>query len=323
MRFRLPLVMLTVFIGVSGSAASAQEFPIRPIRLIVPFGAGTSTDITSRIIGQGLSQQLKQPVVIENKPGAGGNIGTEAVAKAKPDGYTITMGTVGTLSINTSLYRKISFDPLRDFVPLSFMGFTPTLLVAKPDAPFSSAAELAAYAKKNPGKLTFSSAGNGTTVHLAGELLKTMSGASIVHAPFKEGAQALTAVIAGEVDFMFYHPAAVMSYVTSGRLKAVAASGARRAAAAPNVPTVAESGFPGFDLIAWYMLAAPAGTPAAVTSKLIDASERTLKNPEILQKLDSLGIEQSAIPAEKLRDFLENEIAKWAKVIQASGARID
>ena len=323
MRFRLSLVMLTVLIGVSGSLASAQEYPLRPIRLIVPFGAGTSTDITSRIIGQGLSQQLKQPVVIENKPGAGGNIGTEAVAKAKPDGYTITMGTVGTLSINTSLYRNLSFDPLRDFIPLSFMGFTPTLLVAKPDAPFASAAELVAYAKKNPGKLTFSSAGNGTTGHLAGELLKTMSGASIVHAPFKEGAQALTAVISGEVDFMFYHPAAVMSYVTSGRLKAIAASGSRRAAAAPNVPTVAESGFPGFDLIAWYMLAAPAGTPAEVTSKLIDASERTLKNPEILQKLNSLGVEQSAIPADRLRGFLEKEIAKWAKVIQASGARID
>jgi tripartite-type tricarboxylate transporter receptor subunit TctC len=323
MRFCLPIVMLTVLIGVSGPPAGAQEYPVRPIRLIVPFGAGTSTDITSRIIGQGLSQQLKQPVVIENKPGAGGNIGTEAVAKAKPDGYTLTMGTVGTLSINTSLYRKISFDPLRDFVPLSFMGFTPTLLVAKPDTPFANVADLIAYAKKNPNKLTFSSAGNGTTGHLAGELLKTLSGTSIVHVPFKEGSQALTAVISGEVDFMFYHPAAVMSYVTSGRLKALAASGERRAAAAPNVPTVAESGFPGFNLIAWYMLAAPAAIPPTVVGKLVEASERTLKNPDILQKLDALGVEQSAIPAADLRVFLTKEITKWAKVIQASGAHID
>lgn len=323
MRLRLSLAALTLLIGVSAAPAGAEEYPVRPIRLIVPFGAGTSTDISSRVFGQGLSQQLKQPVVIENKPGAGGNIGTEAVAKAKPDGYTLTSGTVGTLSINVSLYRNISFDPLRDFIPLSFIGFTPTLLVVRPDSPFTSVTDIVAYAKKNPNRLNFSSTGNGTSGHLAGELLKTMSGTSMIHVPFKEGAQAMTSVISGEVNFMFNHPQAVLPQISAGRLKALACSGEKRSAVAPTVPTVAESGFPGFNLMGWRMLAAPVGTPPAVIGKLIEASERTLKNPEVLQKLEALGLEQSDMKAADLPGFLRKEIATWAKVIKASGAQVD
>jgi tripartite-type tricarboxylate transporter receptor subunit TctC len=312
-----------VLIGVSWSMAVAEEYPVRPIRLIVPFGAGTSTDITTRIFAQGLSQELKQTLVIENKPGAGGNIGTDMVAKAKPDGYTLSSGTVGTLSINVSLFRNISFDPLRDFVPIAFIGFTPTLLVVKSDSPFKSLADLLAYAKKNPGKLTFSSTGNGTSGHLAGELLKTMSGTSMVHVPFKEGAQAMTSVISGEVDFMFNHPQAILPHLSSGRVNALACSGEKRSVAVPNIPTVAELGFPGFNLMGWRMLAAPAATPQMVISRLIEASERTLKNTDIIQKLLAVGLEQSDMKASDLPVFLKKEVAKWAQVIKASGAQVD
>ena len=304
-------------------AAQTVSWPARPIRMVVPFGPGTTTDITARIFAQSLGQQLKQAIVVENKPGAGGNIGTELVARAAPDGYMLSFGTVGTLAINAALYRKIAFDPQRDFVPLALAGATPTLLVVRADAPYANAAELVAYARQNPGKLSFASAGNGTSGHLAGELLKTLSGTQMTHVPYKEGTQALTAVISGQTDFMFYHPAAVMPHIGAARLKALAASSARRAAAAPNVPTLAEAGFAGFDLVAWFMLAAPANTPVPILRQLAEASERVLKTPEVVRQLEAQGIEQLPMPSAELPGFLARENAKWAGIVRASGAQVD
>jgi tripartite-type tricarboxylate transporter receptor subunit TctC len=323
MQLRVFLALTAGLIGALSPLANAQDYPSRPIRMVVPFGPGTSTDITGRIFAQGLSQQLKQTIVVENKPGAGGNIGTELVAKAAPNGYTLSFGTVGTLAINASLYRKLAFDPARDFVPLALAGATPTLLVVRADAPYASVAELVAHAKQHPDKVSFASAGNGTSGHLAGELLKVMSGAQMTHIPYKEGTQALTAVYSGQVDFMFYHPAAVMPHITGGRLKALAASSARRAAAAPNVPTLVESGYPGFDLVAWFMLAGPAGMPAPITKQLLEASERVLRSPEVLRQLEAQGIEQLPITSAELPGFLAGENAKWARIVRASGAQVD
>ena len=322
MQFRFLLALL-LMISVPVSAAIADEYPSGPIRVVVPFGAGTSTDITSRAFIKGLAEQLKQAMVIDNRPGAGGNIGTDIVAKAKPDGYTLCSGTVGTFAINVSLYRKIPFDPLRDFIPISLYGLTPTLLVVKPDSPFKNVMDIVTYAKKNPGKLTFASAGNGTTGHLGGELLKTLSGTSMVHVPYKQGTQAMTEIMSGQVDFLFYHPSAVMPHVSSGRMKAIACSSDKRSISAPNVPTVAESGFPDFNLTGWRMIAAPAATPREVVDKLVKASELTLKNPEVVQRLHGLGLEQAEIKATDLPGFLAKEVATWSKVIKASGAHVE
>jgi tripartite-type tricarboxylate transporter receptor subunit TctC len=323
MQLRVLLALAAGLAGAISPLAGAQDYPSRPIRMIVPFGPGTSTDITGRIFAQALSQQLKQAVVVENKPGAGGNIGTEFVAKSAPNGYTLSFGTVGTLAINASLFRKLAFDPLRDFVPLALAGATPTLLVVRADAPYANVAELVAYAKQHPDKVSFASAGNGTSGHLAGELLKVMSGASMTHIPYKEGTQALTAVMSGQVDFMFYHPAAVMAHISSGRLKALAASSARRASAAPKVPALVESGYAGFDLVAWFMLAAPAGTPAPIVKQLLEACERVLKTPEVVRQLEAQGIEQLPVASAELPGFLAAENAKWAKIVRASGAQVD
>ena len=310
---------LTAGVGMAQTAS----WPSKPIRMVVPFGPGTTTDIVARVFAQSLGQQLKQAIVVENKPGAGGNIGTELVAKSAPDGYTLSFGTVGTLAINATLFRKIAFDPQRDFVPLALTGATPTLLVVRAGAPYANAAELVAHARQNPDKVSFASAGNGTSGHLAGELLKTLSGTQMIHVPYKEGTQALTAVISGQTDFMFYHPAAVMPHIAAGRLKALAASSARRASAAPNVPTLAESGFAGFDLVAWFMLAVPANTPAPIVKQLIEASERVLKTPEVARQLESQGIEQLPVPSAELPGFLARENAKWAGIVRASGAQVD
>ena len=307
------------------AAAFAGTYPgDYPIRMIVPFAGGTTTDLIARVMAEGLSKKLGQSVVVENRPGAGGSIGTDYVAKSRPDGYTITLGTVGTFSINPGLYSHLPYHASKDFAYLSMPGYTPTLLVVRPDSPFKSLKDLIAYAKAHPGKLSFGSAGNGTSGHLAGELLDSMAGVKMTHIPYKEGGQALTAVIGGQVDFMFYHPAAVMPYIKSGKLRALAASSAKRSEAAPDVPTVAESGYPGFDLTAWFMLAAPSGVDGAVRKTLEQSVAQMLEQPEIRGKLKTLGMEDigNMAPAQ-LPGFVNAEIAKWSKVIKESNAHID
>jgi tripartite-type tricarboxylate transporter receptor subunit TctC len=303
-----------------GGAASAQG--TAPLRIVVPFGPGTTTDIVAREVGQGLAGVLGQTVVVENKAGAGGTVGSDLVAKAAPDGRTLVMGTVGTHAINATLYRKLPYDAQKDFVPIAFVGYTPTLLVVAAASPLKTLDDLKAAAAQ-PAGVSFASAGNGTSGHLAGELLGARLGGKMVHVPYSQGGQALTDVIAAQVAFMFYHPAAVVPHLKSGKLRALGASGAKRSAAAPEVPTLQEQGVPDFDLVAWFMLYAPAATPAAEAAKLREAAARALATPAVAAKLAELGVEQRPMSAAELAAFGPAEIRRWAEAVRRSGAQVD
>ncbi len=303
------------------AAGWAQEFPSRPLRMIVPFGAGTTTDIVGRVVAEGLSRPLAQPVVVENRAGAGGAIGSDLVAKGASDGYSILMGTVGTHAINATLYKKLPYDPVRDFAPVAFAGYTPTLLVVAANSPLRSLKDLADKAKA--GGVSFASAGNGTSGHLAGELLKARLGGEMVHVPYKEGGMALSDVMAGQVQFMFYHPAAVMPHIRAGKLRALGVSSARRSTAAPEVPTIMEQGYSDFDLVAWFMLYAHAATPASALARLREAAAQVMSNPEVVAKLDAQGLELRALKADEMAAFGRTEITKWAELVKRSGAQVD
>jgi tripartite-type tricarboxylate transporter receptor subunit TctC len=292
------------------------------LRLVVPFGAGTTTDIVSRQVGDAMSSTLGLTLVIENRAGGGGSVGTALVAKAAGDGRTLLMGTVGTHAINPTLFRKLPYDALNDFVPIGLVGFTPTLLVVAAGSSIKTLDDLRAQAAKGQG-ITFGSAGNGTSGHLAGELLKARLGGQMVHAPYSQGGQALTDVIAGQTQFMFYHPAAVMPHVNGGKLRALAASSAKRSVAAPGVPTLMEQGVADFDLVAWFMLYAPASTSSADVTRLRAALQVALAKPEVAAKLVSLGVEPRAVPASELLAFNQSEIQRWAEAVKRSGAQVD
>jgi tripartite-type tricarboxylate transporter receptor subunit TctC len=314
---------LMALAAATAATAQAQDFPSRPVRMIVPFGAGTTTDLIARVVAEGLARPLGQTVVVENRAGAGGSIGSDLAAKANPDGYTLVMGTVGTHAINTSLYRRLPYDALKDFVPVAFVGYTPTLLVVAGDSPLKSLKDIAAQAAK-PGGVSFASAGNGTSGHLAGELLKAKLGpGEIVHVPYKEGGLAMSDVMSGQVHFMFYHPAAVMPHIQSGRLRALGASGSQRSSAAPDVVPIAEQGYSDFDLVAWFMLYAPAATPAPVVARLRRASEDALQAAEVKAKLAGQGVEARSMKPEELVEFGRAEIGKWSDLVKRSGAQVD
>lgn len=319
---RCVLATLAAFALGTPLLAAAQDFPNRPVKLVVPFGPGTTTDIVSRVFAEALAKPLGQSVVVENKSGAGGNIGTDLVAKAPADGYTIVMGTVGTHAINPGLYRKMPYDALKDFAPIGFAGYTPTLLVVAANSPLKSLQDLKAQAAR-PGGVSFASAGNGTSGHLAGELLKARLGGEMVHVPYKEGGLAMSDVMAGQVQFMFYHPAAVMPQIKAGKLRALGVSSAKRSAVAPDVASIAEQGFGEFDLVAWFMLYAPAGTPAPVLAKLRDAVNQAVANPEMRAKLAAQGLEVPSLKPDELATFGRVEIAKWSELVKRSGAQVD
>lgn len=293
-----------------------------PLKLVVPFGPGTTTDTVGRIVADALGKNLHQAVIVDNRAGAGGVTGSDMVAKAAPDGRTLVMGTVGTHAINASLFHKIPYDTMRDFAPIAFVGYTPTLLVVAVDSPVRSLKDLVAMAARPQG-LTFASAGNGTSGHLAGELLAQRLGGKMIHVPYKEGAVAMTSVMTAQVDFMFYHPAAVMPQIRAGKLRAIAASSAVRSAAAPDVPTLMELGVKDFDLVAWFMLYAPSATPAATLATLRAASAAALAQPDVMARLREQGVEQRAMAADEMAPFNKLEIAKWAELVKRSGAQID
>ena len=293
-----------------------------PLRMVVPFGPGTTTDIVARQVGDAMAAALGQTLVVENKAGAGGTIGSDLVAKAPGDGRTLLMGTVGTHAINPTLYRRLSYDPLKDFVPIGFVGYTPTLLVVAAGSALKSVTDLKAAAEQGAG-VSFSSAGNGTSGHLAGELLGARLGGKMVHVPYNQGGQALTDVIGGQVQFMFYHPAAVLPHIKAGKLRALGASGAKRSVAAPEVATLQEQGLPGFDLVAWFMVYAPASTPAADVARLRDALQRALLAPAVAARLGELGVESRTIPPAELAAFGSAEIQRWSEAVKRSGAQVD
>src|SRR5690606_26994017 len=261
-------------------------------------------------------------IVVENKAGAGGTIGTAQVARSEPDGYTIVMGTVGTHAINKELYSKRGYDPVADFKPIAFVGLTPTFLVVGGNSPYDNVKDLAKAAAPPPG-ITFSAAGSGTSGHLAGELLKDRAGGDMLHVPYKEGSMAVSDVISGQVQFMFYHPAAVMPHVKAGKLKAIGVSSSRRSIAAPDVPGIAEQTGSDFDLVAWFMMYAPAGTPDAALKKLQTAANTALADPELIAKLKSQGVEPGGDDTKDLVKFEEREIKKWADLVIKSGAKVN
>ena len=311
-------------IAIAGSsAAQTPAYPTKPIRLVVPFPPGGATDIIARAVAQKLGEAWGQSIVVDNRPGAGGNIGTELVAKAPPDGYTLEMGTVGTHAINASLYAKIPFDHVKDFAPIILVAGVPNVLEVTPSLPVNSVQELIAYAKANPGKLNFASSGNGTSIHLSGELFKVMTGVQMTHVPYKGSAPAIQDLLSGQVQLMFDNLPPSLPQIKAGRLHALAVTSATRAPALPDVPTVAESGLPGFEASSWFGLLAPAGTPPAIIAKINAEVATWLASPEGKEKLASIGANAAGGSPEDFARHIQAETAKWAKVVKESGAKVD
>lgn len=305
-------------------AALAQAaWPDRPIRVIVPFGAGTSTDIMTRLVTPRMSQELGQPIVIENRPGAGGVVGSEAVAKSAPDGYNLCMGSIASHSVNASLMPRLPYDVLRDFTPVSLVTNAPNLLVVGTGVPARNLQEFLTWAKAQRGGAAYASAGNGTSSHLAGELLKQLTGAPLEHVPYRSGAQALTDVISGQVAMTVYQVTAVLPFVRDGKVRALATTSARRLEWTPEVPTVEEQGVKPFDVAAWHGLFAPANLPAPVLDRIYRALMVALNDPELRPKLNEQGLEPVGMPPADFRPWLEADIAKWREVVRAGNIRPD
>jgi len=300
----------------------AQTWPTRPIKLVVPFAAGGTTSILARAMADKLSPLLGQPVIVDNRPGAGGNVGMDAVAKSEPDGYTLLMGPIG-LAINPALYSKMSFDPLKDLAPIGLYAGVPNLLVVHPSVPAQSLKDLIALFKANPGKYNYASNGNGTSSHLAAEMLKSSAGVDIVHIPYKGGAPAMADLLAGQVTMLFDQMPAVMPQVKGGKVRALGVSSAQRSAAAPDVPSLAEAGLPGFDMTVWFGLLAPARTPPAVLQRVNTEMSKVLQDPEFRSFLAGLGVSPLGGSPEAFAAFIQTETQRWAQVVKASGARID
>lgn len=305
----LPAIALLLAIPV----LAADPYPNKVIRMIVPYSAGGTGDIIGRLVGQELAGLLRQPIVIDNKPGAGGNIGAEITVRSAADGYTIVMAST-SLATNPSLQKKISFDPLKDLVPISQCCGTPMIVVVHPSLPIRSIAELIAYAKVNPGKLNFSSSGIGTSSHLAGELFKVASGVDMTHVPYKADLQAMPDLLAGNIDLMFMLQTSALPQIRSGKLRAIAVSTVRRSPLMPDLPTIAEAGVPGYDFSAWFGLFAPAGTPKPVIDTLAVAAVRAVQSPDFKAKLLEQGFVPVADSPPEFAHFFRGELAKWARV---------
>ena len=319
----LALCTLGACFAAFAAGVSAQAYPTKPIRIVVPFPAGGTTDVLARAAAQKLAETLGQPAVVDNRPGAGGNIGAELVAKSAPDGYTLLMGTVGTHAINPGLYPKLPYDHVKDFAPVILVAGVPNVLVINPALPVNSVQELIAYAKANPGKLNFASSGNGTSIHLSAELFKTMAGVQMTHVPYKGSAPALQDLVGGQVQLMFDNLPSSLALIKGGKLKALAVTSATRAAALPDVPTLAESGLPGFEASSWFGLLAPTGTPPPVIARLNGEIAKWLATPEAKEKLLAQGANAAGGTPEDFARFITAETAKWQKVVKESGAKVD
>jgi len=303
-------------------AAWAQNYPTRPIRFVVGFPPGGATDVVARLISQKLSDALGQAVVVDNRAGAASNIGAELVATSPKDGHTIFMGTV-SLSINPSLYSKLAYDALRDFAPVTQVTSTPFMLVVHPSLPVTSVKQFIALAKSKPGQLNYASAGSGSGAHLFTEMFRSMAGVKVLHVPYKGAAPATTATLSGETIFMFDNIVTTLPLARAGKLRALAVTTSARSSAAPDIPTVAESGVPGYDANAWFGVFAPSGTPPAVINRLHSEIVKVVKLPDIRDRFLSLGGEPVGSTPEQFGAFFRNEVAKWGKVVRESGARAD
>jgi tripartite-type tricarboxylate transporter receptor subunit TctC len=305
------------------AAEPAAAYPSKPVRLVVPFTPGGSTDILARAVGQKLSEAWGQPVVIDNRPGAGGIIGMEAVARAAPDGYTLVMGHVGTLAANPALYRTLPYDPVKDFAPVTLIARVPNVLVVGPAVPSRSVAELIALAKAKPGKLDYGSGGNGSAAHLATEYFKLKAGVDLQHIPYKGTAPALQDLLGGQIALMITGLPPVLPHVKAGKLRILGVASAQRQRLFPDIPTIAESGVPGYEATQWYGILAPAATPKDVVAKLNREFVKALKDPAVAEKLALEGADPVGDTPEQFAAFIASEIDLWGKVIRATGAKAE
>ncbi len=304
-------------------AGFAQTWPTKPVRLVVPFTAGGSTDTVARIIAEKLTPRLGQPVVVENRAGAGGSVGSDAVAKSAPDGYTMLVGTSSTMAILPYLYRKPPYDPNTDFAPVVLLGTADIMVVVNSGVPIGSIKELLAYAKGNPGKLTFASGGNGSISHLLGEYFKSMAGVDLLHVPYKGDAQMVTDLLGGQVNMAFGTAVAFLPHVKSGKVRALAVTNPKRSTTQTELPTVSEAGVPGYEAVQWFGIAVPAGTPREVVQRTNAEVRAILALPEVRRRFSELGFDIVGGPPEEFADFLQSENAKWKKIAEIAGTKLD
>jgi tripartite-type tricarboxylate transporter receptor subunit TctC len=317
------LLLLALTLVLPAAVALAQPFPAKPVKLVIPFPPGGSLDNVGRLLAQKLSDAWGQSVVVENRPGAGGNVGADAVAKSPADGYTVVMGALSTHAVNPSLYAKMPYDAVKDFAPISLVAITPNVLTVNATLPVNSLKDLIAYAKANPGKVNFGSGSNGSAGHLAGELFKLETKTDVQHIPFKGGAPATQALVAGETQFMFDNLANAMAQLKSGRIKALAVTTGERSKLAPDLPTMAEAGMPGFDISTWFGILAPAGTPPDVVAKWNAELVKALNAPDVREKMLAQGADPAPTTPAEFAAFIAREREKYARIVKASGARVD
>jgi tripartite-type tricarboxylate transporter receptor subunit TctC len=316
-------LLVAIAMLIAPALAVAQQYPAKPIRIIVPFPPGGIADLFARIIGQKFNETWGQPGVVDNRPGAGGNIGAEIVAKSPPDGYTLVTGSIGTHAVNVSLFSKLAYDPIRDFAPVSLIMEAEGILVVHPSLPVRSVKELIALARAHPGQIAYASAGYGTAAHLSGELFKSMAKVNLVHVPYKGNVPALTDLMAGQTSLLFATMPTALPHVHSGRLRALAVTSSTRSPAAPELPTIAEAALPGYSVTNWIGFFAPAGTPRDIVLKLNAEVTRVMQATEIQKRLSSEGAKFSAWTPEQFGAFVKAEQTKWAKVVKEAGIRVD
>ncbi len=317
------LLRFALLMSICAAAWAQDDYPNRTVKIIVPFAPGGSTDVVARILADRLGTELKQSFIVENKPGAGGNIGADAVAKASPDGYTLLMGTTGVLAINKYLYKNMSFDPDRDLAPVSYTSLITNILVVNPQVPARTVAELIALAKADPGKLTFASSGAGSSTHLSAELFKSMAGVDILHVPYKGSSQALTDVMANQVTMLFDNAPSSIAFIEQGRLRALAVTSTKRLPNLPEVPTIDEAGVKGYESLSWSGIVAPAGTPRRIVDRLNAAIEKILRDPEVRQRFVALGVEPVGGPPEAFSRHIRAEAEKWGRVVKTANITLN
>ena len=318
----LAAAVLAAVIAAAAAAVGAQSYPVKPVRVVVPFPPGSGVDITTRLYAPRLSEALGQPVIADNRAGAAGNVGAEAVARAAPDGYTLLVAPA-SIAIGQTLYQKLPFDLMRDFQPVAMLASVPFVLVVHPSLPVKSVKDLLAFARARPGQVNYASTGNGSSPHLTAEMLKMQARIDVVHIPYKGTPQAVTDLLTGQVSFMFANALSVLPQVNAGRLRALAVTSAKRSAATPQLPTVAESGLPGFESGTWFAVLAPAATPRDAVTRLSAEVSRLTQHPDIREKLAAQGAEAVTMNPEQTAAHVKSEIAKWGKVVKASGAKVE